>query len=78
MKNVYLKILIANMVSGTGQHKKWVRKNIESEYGFPYWKKLNTGTGSLAGRNEKWVQEDIESRYGFSIWFLVLEENKYG
>ena len=39
--------------------------NIESEYGFPYWKKINTGTGSHMGRNEKRVREDIDSEYGF-------------
>ena len=56
------------MVSRTGRHKKRVRKHIESEYGFNYWKKLNTGTGFRTGRNEKRVREDIESGYGFPYW----------
>ena len=44
------------MVSRTGKMKtirsrkerneKRVREDIESGYGFPYWKKINTGTGS--------------------------------
>ena len=66
MKNGYGKILIANMLSRTGRHKKRVREDIESEYRFPCWKKLNTGTGSVTGRNEKRLREDIESGYGFS------------
>ena len=52
-ENGYGKILIANMVSRTGRHKKRVREDIAIEYDFPYWKKLNTGTGSRTGRNEK-------------------------
>ena len=56
------------MVSRTGRHKKRVRENTEREYGVPYWKKLNTGTGSRTGRNEKRVREDIESGYGFTYW----------
>ena len=38
------KILRVNMVSRTGRYEKRVREDINSEYGFPYWKKLNTGT----------------------------------
>ena len=68
MKNDYGKILLANMVSRTGIHKKRVREDIESEYGFPYWKKLNTGTGSRKGRNEKRLREDFESGYGCPYW----------
>ena len=45
-----------------------VREDFESGYGFPYWKKLNTGTGFRTGRNEKRVREDFESRYGFPYW----------
>ena len=39
------KILRVNMVSRTGRNEKRVREDIESGHGFPYWKKLNTGTG---------------------------------
>ena len=39
------KILIANMVRVLEDIKKRVREDFESEYGFPYVKKLNTGTG---------------------------------
>ena len=50
-ENWYGKILIANMVSRTGRDKKLVREDIESKYSFPYWNKLNPGTGSCTGRN---------------------------
>ena len=39
MKNGYRKILRANIVSRKGRNEERVRKDIESEYGFPYWKK---------------------------------------
>ena len=68
MKIGYGKILIANMVSRTRRHKKRVWGDIESEYGFPYWKKLNTGTDFRTGRNEKRLRVDIESGYGFPYW----------
>ena len=32
------KILRVNMISRTGRNKKRVREDINSEYGFPYWK----------------------------------------
>ena len=44
------KILRVNMVSRTGRNEKHVREDINSKYGFPYWKKLNTGMGSRTGR----------------------------
>ena len=71
----YGKILRANMVSRNGRNKKAYGKVIESEYGFTYWKKLNTGAGSLPyGKKLKTGM----GRYWERIWFPVLEEIKYG
>ena len=62
------KILRVNMVSRTERNEKLLREDINSEYGFPYWKKLNTGTGSGTGRNEngygKILRADMVSRTG--------------
>ena len=43
--------------SRTGRNGKRIREDIDSQYDFPYWKKLNIGTDSRTGRNAKRLRE---------------------
>ena len=65
MKNWYGKILRANMVSRTGRNKNEYGNVSYIIYRFPYWKHLNTVTGSRTEKNKKRVREDIDSECGF-------------
>ena len=59
------------MVSRTGRNKNGYGKISYNIYRFPYWKHLNTGTGSRTGKTGT-------GRYWERIWFPVLKEIKYG